>query len=115
MSDWPNDTNGNQAILYDWTVAYLPMLKPEAEMIVPDLSPLTSKQIAEVLRKVAEHPNYQRQIISVPDEAGYRVILRRAANGNTITLDFIPTPDEPGPRKMPPGTSIGIIEEEPPE
>jgi hypothetical protein len=92
-------------ILRDWTIAFLRTVRTDGSLIVPDLSPLTSKQIEGALAEVRDHPNYQGQTVSVPNSEGYRTILRTNTEGERI-IETMPFADQPGPRKMPPGSAM---------
>lgn len=104
--------NTNQEILIAWTVKLLPTMKKDGAMIVPDRSPLSSDEVEEALREIAEHDAYLCQTVSVPAEDGVRSILRCPSIGEEIQIERLPFADEDRGRTMPDGMVIYMDPEE---
>jgi hypothetical protein len=99
----------NQAILYEWTIAHLLMLKPDGMIHEPDPAPLSTEQIREVLEAVRDSESYERQTISIPDRDGNRQALAWGVKGEPVFVDE--GRDAPHPQVMPYGSSLMIRKE----
>ena len=58
----------NQACLYSYDVAILPMLTDEGMLSTDKPSPLTRDEVADVLKHIARHPEYRKQTVICHDE-----------------------------------------------
>ena len=66
----------NQACLYSYDVAILPMLTDEGMLSTYKPSPLTRDEVADVLKHIAKHPEYRNQTVICHDENFVPVTLR---------------------------------------
>lgn len=96
----------DQQILINWSVGLLPTIKKDGVMVVPDNTPLSSDEVEEALREIAEHDSYLCQTVSVPAEDGVRSILRCPSIGEEIQIERLPFADEDRGRTMPDGAVL---------
>ena len=96
--------SGNQQILFEWSALHLRMLKPDGQLIEPDPAPLSTEEITDVLKALADHPAYEGQTVSIPDRDGKRTLLR---DGKIVPGGTDPDHDQ----VMPYGASIMVRDE----